>query len=300
MEFSLESEGHFVHQESGTRISFVRDSQGKVTDLVLHRGGEHRAKRISDVPSPERVQSVNVEGTAFQTVITGDGKMTVVLASGLDNWARVATGIEEEARVIRYQPDAGRAGKARPEDVRIQARMLHDLLKTLAVTRPCVFVGHSFEGALVRIYADLYPEDVGALVLVDPFHEGFVDWLAANQPANYELFRQRAIDDYVSEWEDFLSRLRGTRLPKGIPVVLLTADARQARAGDALENQVKPADFAAGAVAIMKSHETWIAKVPNGRHVIVADAGHEIPKEQPAIVIDAIKQTLNDMRERNK
>jgi glutamate 5-kinase len=89
-------------------------------------------------------------------------------------------------------------------------------------------------------------------------------------------------------------------VPKGIPVVLLTAGHRQIRTGDALETQVKTADFEAGAAAVMKAHEAWIAKVPNGRQVIVPDAGHEIPREQPAFVIEAIKRTLNDMKEPNK
>lgn len=300
MEFSPESEDRFVHEPSGTRISFVRDGQGKVTDLVLHRGGEHRATRISDVPLSEQVQPVDVNGTVFQTVISGNGKTAVVLVSGLDHWAKVAAGIEGEAHVIRYQADAARAGMGVQTDVQAQARMLHNLIKTLEVTRPCILVGHSFDGALIRIYADLYPEDVGALILVDPFHEGFVDWLEANQPKNYELFRRMAIANYVSDWNDFLGRLREARLPEGIPVVLLTAGRRQIRENDALEAQIKSADFEAGAAAVMKAHETWIAKVPNGRQVIVPDAGHEIPREQPAFVIEAIKQTLNDVKEGNK
>jgi pimeloyl-ACP methyl ester carboxylesterase len=243
---------------------------------------------------------VNVDGTAFQTVITGDGKTTVVLVSGVDNWAKVATGIEKEARVIRYKPAADRAGKADPMDVRTQARMLHDLLKALQFAQPSILVGHSFDGALIRIYADLYPEDVGGLILVDPFQETFVDWLKANQPKNYELFRKQAMEHYVSDWDDFLDRLRRARLPTGIPVVLLTAGRRQIRENNALEAQVKPADFEAGATAVMEAHKVWIAAVPNSRQVVVPDAGHEIPKEQPTFVIEAIKQTLNDIKERNR
>src|SRR5215471_19720334 len=35
MEFSPESEDHFVHEQSGTKMAFVRDDRGNVTDLVL-------------------------------------------------------------------------------------------------------------------------------------------------------------------------------------------------------------------------------------------------------------------------
>jgi pimeloyl-ACP methyl ester carboxylesterase len=296
MEFLPESKDLFIHKQSGTKIGFVRDDSGNVTELVLHRGGEHRAKRISGSPSRDQIRTVDVDGTPFQIRITGEGNTTVVLVSGLENWSKVADGIQSEARIIRYQaggPDGKRTG---PPDIQTQARRLHDLLKTLDVTGPRVLVGHSFGGALTRVYAGLFPQEVAGLVLVDPFDEGFADWLKTNQPANYELFKRNALENYVSDWDDLLNQLRISRSPEGIPVVLLTAAQRQIRDGDELEAKIARKDFEEGSRAVMNAHRQWIAKIPKGRQVVVPDAGHEIPRERPEYVIEAIKQTLNELK----
>jgi pimeloyl-ACP methyl ester carboxylesterase len=300
MEFSPESKGRFVHEQSGTRISFVVDDQGRATDLVLYRGGEHRAKRISEVPSSDRPRTVEVNGTTFLTVISGEGKVPVVLLSGLENWAKVAAGIQREARVVRYRADVAPTGRTVPSDVRTQSRVLHELLNTLHIAKPCILVGHSYDGALARIYADVYPNDVAGLVLVDPLDEGFVRWLKANQPKNYELFRQRATENYVADWDDFLDRLRTARVPRGIPVVLLTAGHRQIRENDALEKKITASDLEAGAIAVTKAHQAFIAKLTNGRQVVVPNAGHEIPSEQPDYVIQAVQQELTEINKRPK
>src|SRR5262249_52481382 len=44
---------------------------------------------------------------------------------------------------------------------------LHTLLERAGVRPPYVFVGHSYGGWLVRLYASTYPDDVVGLVLVE-------------------------------------------------------------------------------------------------------------------------------------
>lgn len=298
MVFAARSNDRFRHEASGTEISFTQDGDGKVIELVLYRGGEHRARRVSDASSFPEIQTVEVNGTTLQAVVDGHGETPVVLVRGLENWAKVAKDLESEAHVVRYEPANanGDQRKRAATGVRTQARVLHGLLDTLKIPRPCLLAGHSYGGALVRIYTELYPNEVAGLILVDPFDEGFVDWLKANQAMNYERFRKQAIEQYVSDWDDLLAQLRVARVPKEIPVVLLTAGHRQIRAGDALETQVKPADFESGAAAIMKAHEAWINKVPNGRRVIVPGAGHDIPGEQPESVVEQIRRTIKQAR----
>lgn len=293
LEFVFESEDRFVHKSSGTRIDFVRDDQGSVTELVMHRGGEQRAKKITGLLSPIQARSVTVDGKAFRTVISGAGSETVVLVKGLDSWSKVAGGIEKVARVVRYQRASHFSASSTPKDIRTQAQELHRLLQDLEIAHPCTFVGHSFDGGLIRVYADLYPEQVGALVLVDPIHESFLSWLQTHQPANYELLRKQAVPQYVSDWDDFLERLSKARLPSGVPVVLLTAGQREIRENDTLEKQLDSGDLRVGAEAVLAAHRDWIETVDNGSHVIVPSSGHGIPVEQPAAVVEAIRGILD-------
>ena len=299
MELVPGPDGRFIHEKSGTRISFARDNEGKVTELILHRGSDHRAKRIGDAASSEQVRIVEAGGTKYQTLISGEGSTPVVLVSGIQNWAKVAAGLEREARVVRFKARAG-GEPAVPGDIRTQARRLHELLNTLQIARPFILAGHSFDGALVRFYAGLHPRDVSALVLVDPLDEGFVDWLKEHQPANYELFEERARKQYVSDWADFLDRLRRTPLPKTTPVIILTAGERGAREKDGLEKQISPRDLKAASRALIQAHQARAASVPTGKQVVVQNAGHDIPREQPQSVIDAIKEMLRQIKDPGK
>src|SRR5712672_1170413 len=94
MEFFPESTDRFFHKASPTKISFARDKFDHVTELILHRDGERRASRISSNPALDGVQTNTIGGIEYRRLITGSGKPTVVLVSGLTKWAKVRTGIE--------------------------------------------------------------------------------------------------------------------------------------------------------------------------------------------------------------
>ena len=58
---------------------------------------------------------------------------------------------------------------------------LHVLLTAAAVPKPYILVAHSLGGRYVRLYAHQYPEDVMGLVLVDAYHEAFDTGLGKEQ-----------------------------------------------------------------------------------------------------------------------
>jgi len=72
-------------------------------------------------------------------------------------------------------------------------------------------------------------------------------------------------------------------VPAGVPVILLTA----------MKDDTMPA---AVRKVWAEKHEEWIAKVPGGKHLRVENSGHFIQGEQPQIVIDAIKQVVDQGR----
>lgn len=290
MEFFPESADRFRHRGSPTRIGFTRDAAGFVTELILFREGEHRAPRVVGDSDADGIQVVRAGGADFRYRITGGGAVTVVLLGGLDQWVQIRKGVEPRARVLSCEPLAGPGPR---RSAREQASALTAFLDACGVKTPIILVGHSFGGALVRLAAAQSPGRVDGLVLVDPFHEGFVDWLRDHQPENFARFREECLRSYASDWDGLLQDLRGARPASGQRVILLTAGHREIRSGNALEQGVDSAAFNEAATAVLAAHQSWISSVPRGRHVMVPGSGHEIPTEDPAAVVAAIVALLD-------
>ena len=70
----------------------------------------------------------------------------------------------------------------KPRSAKQIASELHAALQKSGVKPPYVMVGHSFGGIYVRVFADMYPNEVVGMVLIDPSQESFNDWLSKNQP----------------------------------------------------------------------------------------------------------------------
>jgi pimeloyl-ACP methyl ester carboxylesterase len=104
------------------------------------------------------------------------GGPTVVLETGLAsmsaNWAWVRRDLAASGRVVSYD----RAGLGwsdpddRPPDAARSADDLRTALRAARIDPPYVLAGHSYGGLVVRMFADRYPTDVVALVLVDASH----------------------------------------------------------------------------------------------------------------------------------
>jgi pimeloyl-ACP methyl ester carboxylesterase len=116
---------------------------------------------------------VTVEGTRLHFMIKGAGRPVVLIhgnpGSGQD-WARLYGPLAAHQRVIAFdRPGHGLSQRPKHGDVtvEVQARLLHDALRQLHVSRP-IIVGHSWGGALALVYAITYPKEVAGLVLVAP------------------------------------------------------------------------------------------------------------------------------------
>jgi len=117
-------------------------------------------------------------GRALNLRCVGDGPKTVLLEAGgnADStaWFRVQALLSPQARVCAYD----RAGYGfsdegpMPRDLDADVADLAALVKAAKLKTPLVLVGHSLGSNIVRRYAQLHPEDVRALVLVDPPEQG--------------------------------------------------------------------------------------------------------------------------------
>lgn len=126
-----------------------------------------------------------ISGRSVELVEVGAGQATVVFESGLGNdwsaWDPVASEVATAARVFAYsRPGYGRSDPS--TDPRDAAHIMEDLRSLLAArgyAPPYVLVGHSFGGTYMELFAKRHPEEVAALVLVEPRHRDFTQACAA-------------------------------------------------------------------------------------------------------------------------
>lgn len=209
----------------------------------------------------------------------------------MDYWQRVQPAVSKITRTVAYD----RAGIGRsppgpkPRDARQVARELHTALHAAHVAPPYILVGHSFGGPLNRVFAGMYPSEVGGLVLLDPTQEEFIDWNRARDSSHQE--RQ---DD---EWKDIsasLAEAHESQVPPGIPVVLITAMGPHVLPSFVTEEQKEA--FKTIRPMWLKFHNDWVEKIPNAQHIITEKSGHGIPFEEPELVISTIRQMVEKTR----
>lgn len=242
-------------------------------------------RAVSDLPS-----RIDVAGRQLRMRVEGTGSPTVVLEIGLrgmlEEWAAVQSKVATFARVAAYD----RTGAVRDkrmlsgEDI---ARELHAALANEGLDPPYVMVGQSFGGIYMRVFANLYPNEVVGLVLLDPSQEDFIRWMELHHPAR--IISQKDVKDWpegAGIWST-LRQLKTTGSPPKVPTIVVTG----ARFIDDPEHiEVLP--------VWTKSHEDWVRTLPHGRHVIDHQSGHGVQIEDPELAVELIREVVEQSRHR--
>jgi pimeloyl-ACP methyl ester carboxylesterase len=240
---------------------------------------------------PTRAQPftrVRAEGRSTRMLITGHGDATVILESGLggtlENWGKVQPEVSRFAKTVSYD----RAGLGlsddgpRPRDGRRIATELREALRAAAVAPPYVLVGASMGGRYIRVFTGMYPEDVAGLVLVDP------------TPDNEAVEDEMDLPETESQ-AAALDQARDSRIPRGIPVVLIDAvsplEVPFANAGIRALRMRNRSELAAES----REHRRWMDTIPGSRLITTHRSGHNVFLEQPTLVVDTIREVVEEI-----
>ncbi len=219
---------------------------------------------------------------------TGAGSPTVVFEAGDESdgrqWAKVVPGLVRDTRVCTY--DRLGTGRSDPatgcrqlEDIRGD---LEALLKEAAVEPPYLLVGTSGGGYLVAGFAQAHPEDVAGIVLVDTApaidlneHEPGLEFaISCKNPSNVEHRDYAAVEH--AAWDD------RTKIGD-VPVRVITND-YTGYATNVDEEQS------------IERQQGWFALNPEDAKQIIVTEGHNVPGNEPGVVIDAIQEVLAAVR----
>jgi len=305
-----------------------------VTTVTFLIGGFAKSKLARENPPPGRL--VDVDEIKMYIHCTGEGSPTILLEAGLDDfsifWSLVQPEIAETSRVCSY--DRAGLGWSKPSpSPRTSETMvdeLHELLVNTKVHPPYVLVGHSFGGALTRLYVHKYPDEVLGMVLVDAAPGD----LFVRVP-----FWRNAIEGKIGLFR-ILAPLSSLGLlalvPENIPNRGMSDDVlAQYRAiavstdyfhtgvaeNEAFEGnlaQVRNVNIDLGDMPLIvisrgywdaipgfseiKNQQAWrawnemqselLSLSSNSRQIIAAESEHHIQLQQPELVIDAIKDVI--------
>ena len=225
-------------------------------------------------------------GRSLYLTCTGSGSPTIFLENGdesdISQWRLVAPALERETRTCAYE----RAGVGRSTPA-TGCRQLDDilgdleaLLKAAGVKGPFVLVGTSGGGFLMSAFAARHPDEVAGLVLVETpkaitiLSPELKALIACDAPTNIErrdyVAVEHAVWDHVKRIGDF-------------PMTIISNDYGAA---------APPNDDAQTNVPDQRG---WLVISPNSKQIVVT-SGHDVPGNEPDLVIREILSVLEAAR----
>ncbi|KPH58029.1 alpha/beta fold hydrolase [Pseudoalteromonas porphyrae] len=248
---------------------------------------------------------VKVGEFELQYEIAGSGKQIVVLeaggSAGLDDWNSVFSSIAEQTKVIRYS----RVGNGNSTAIKRHftsmdyAQHLSEFLLALDISEPIVLAAHSYGGSVAREFAAKYPQQLNALLMLDPSSEHDVDILRAInlEQGNKEIAQIKLSDmanGMSNQYLDFWSKRPLPDYPqiKDIPVTVIASVRKMAEPSNLFFTDK-------GRIMWGEIWQNWTAEFPQGRSVLTEKSGHFIQNDEPMLVLRELKRVMK-MLDENK
>ena len=266
------------------------------------------------------------DGRRLRAVVAGDGDgPLVVFEAGMSapaaSWVHTQREVSTRARTVSYDR-AGYGGSDPDPRDRTLERMADDLaelLDALGESAPVVLVGHSWGGPIIRVFAHRHPHRVAGIVFVDatlaevmpPRNAkiiatsfmvmsllarlgggGLIMRFSLPRGASPEIDR----DDIAIIARDYAcSQAMRTGKREAAHIDAARPTLRQLQAQGTPD--VPTVCVQGGRIdrGMRKARPTFnrvvaelMAAVPDGKVIVVDEAGHLVPQEVPAVVRDAI------------
>ena len=240
-----------------------------------------------------------VDGARMHIRCVGNGATTVVLIGGFndggDNWGTIEAPLAEDARVCSSARLGTGTSDPAPavQTFTSQATQLRAALESAGEPGPYVLVGHSFGGAEAVAFASMFPDRVSGLLLIDASPTNWPDAACAVPDDGSDvarIFRDSCTLDFHPDGNAerldvraAFSEVATIASLGSLPMVVVTADTKSYPGLDAGEaarlNDVW-----------LDGQQRWAALSSAGQVVPVANTSHYIHLDQPAVVIEHVKE----------
>ena len=265
------------------------------------------AAHAQDLPT----RSVDVDGRPMRVWTAGvetrrAGQPVVVFESGagdgLESWRPVFDDVARLAPVVAYDRRGlgGSAIGVEPPTVTVVARSLRAMLRAMQVAPPYVLVGHSWGGAYITAFGDQFPSEVAGFVYIDATDASTTrEERAAVLPPEQraDALRPPVLPPIPPDTPPGLraemeaigasmlndeADIRALKRLDGVPtaIIVATPPGRMRGVGGAVTR-----------LAIQKRMER-ILGVPAGLFITANHVGHFVHRDDPGLVVAAIRHVL--------
>lgn len=272
----------------------------------------HTQSFAAELP-PTPGERYDIGGYQLHIQCQGQGSPVVVIDTGLGDdstaWQSVLTESAKNTKTCVYDR-AGYGWSDTGPKPRTSLRISHELKQLLleaAIQPPYILVGHSFGGYNMRLFTTRNPELVSGLVLVDASHEEQHDKLNIKLPrgghySNIVMLSTGHRDDFLGKQEQILRerafRMAGHELTSmfrsaqqvkrfslfpSIPLVVLSRGKAEWHKDEQAKRREK--DW-------IRLQQQLTQLSPISQHIFANYSGHDIHKEQPNSIVDAINNVI--------
>lgn len=240
-------------------------------------------------------QQARVESHTMSFTTQKDRAPVVVFESGLgdgiSSWDSIYSQVSQFASVFAYNrpgyenSEDNNTGK--PRTAKDVAKTLKQLLDNTATSGPYILVGHSAGGLYSLKFAELYPNDVAGIVLID------------GRPKKFTKACEKE-----GVWPCAPPKALAYLMPSHIKAEILGLAQSEDQAPAPQELGDLPITVIAATKpppgAPKKAQPIWIRvqqefadQLENGNFVLAQGAGHYVHKDNPELVIGEIRRLLN-------
>lgn len=260
---------------------------------------------------------VLANGVKLHVYRTGAAKPPLLFAhgrsdNGLCFWP-IAQQFADDFEIILY--DARDHGQSEQTDSQLtlldRAQDLAGLIDALQLRKPAL-VGHSLGAATVALLAGQQPQIPACIVLEDPPPYELMAAQTDQARAGYKGWEQfiegikgKEIAEIVArgrqgsptwpeaEWEPWAQSKQQYHLKPFGEDSIDAATAHEIVAQITCPTLLITADPTLGAVYPPQAAEAWVATLPDAQHINIANAGHNIRRDQPDAYVTAVRHFLN-------
>jgi murein DD-endopeptidase MepM/ murein hydrolase activator NlpD len=278
----------------GRRLFVECRGSGSPTVVLISGKGTDAADwmQIADPTDPALQSPTDDVGAGLVKQVVSDDAVFPSVA----RFTRVCAYDRPDTRLTGDERSTPRARQ--PHSVDQDVRDLHRLLRALDEPGPYVLVPHSYGGWIAELYARTYPKRIGGLVMVDAATALLRDVMTPAQLKNWDA-TNRMTSPQLAEGVrviDAIDQVRAAGPMPKVPAIVLTAD--KPYRTDLLPPGTDP--DASLTFADWRKAQDRLATALRAEHVTSTASGHHVYLYSPAIVVDAIRAVVDDVRVREE